>query len=221
MRTLVAWATMAVFLFAGAVFAKESGQSFFLNGPTEYKSPDGVLRMRIPVLSGAEYIVSEGFDPDDTTNDVAVLDRNEWMLAVIYTRIRADYHKDFGLIEEKVMPLDFSVAERYGPDLFQAHESMWGGIKVFETLNFRPVIDLPSDLYMLRTIGPGFDGSNKNNQRRVDVWFVRSGYLLQIVAVTNDKSKILPEHLMEHARKIARATFDHIVIDTKGTRKER
>ena len=215
MRFLLACTAAAIVLAAGSVFGEENAPFRFPDGSTEYRSPNGVLKMPVPTLSGAERVVSEGFTVGDPTNDVAFLDRSNWMLAVIYTRIRDDYRKDFGLIEERVMPLERSVAEKYGPELYQAREALWGGTRVLETLNFRPPIDLPSDIDMLRVAGPGFDGSNKNNQRRADIWFVRNGYMIQIVAVTNDTTKIPAEQLMERAQGIARSAFDKILINSE------
>lgn len=204
---IVLWASV------NPVFAEDTTFSF-PDGSTEYKSPNGALKMPVPILSGAERAVSVGFNETDPTNDVAVIDRNNWMLAVVYTHIRADYPKDFSLIEQRVMPLKLKIAEQRTPALYKVGVRTRSGIKVFEEQTFSPGLDLPGDIEFLRDAGPSFSGTNETNQRRVDIWYVSNGYLVQIIAVTNDKTGLPVDSLMSEAQAIASRAFGSILISS-------
>lgn len=184
----------------------------FPDGSSTYTSPNLALKMPVPELSGAERAVSVGFEEADPTNDVAVIDRNNWMLAVVYTRIRPDYPKDFSLIEQRVMPLKLKIAEQRSPELYKVSVQTRAGMSVFEEQSFSPGLDLPADIEFLRHAGPSFSGTNKFNQRRFDLWYVRNGYLVQIIAVSNDKTGLPVDSLMSKAQDIATSAFGNIVI---------
>ncbi len=181
----------------------------------EYISPSGALKFAVPQLSAAVEVIEE-YQPADSTAAVFFLDQNDWLVAIIYTRIRADYPKDFRMVEQRVVPTQQEMQNRYGRDTYSVDVGGNGNERYLKVVNRRPGFTGKSDLEFFRYSSGDFDPDNRCGCQRVDLHFARSGYYVQIAAIANTRTGIKREQALAKAEELAKAAFGGVQpTDTK------
>lgn len=114
-----------------------------------------------------------------STSTTVLYDENFWLIAIICTKIRADYPQDDSLLETKIYP-KLDMLEQMGKDKYKRFWETENGQKIIKELNTSPSYE------KLKELEWGFEvnGFTKSDWCRIDRHFVKNGFYFQVISFT-------------------------------------
>ena len=176
-----------------------------------YRNPSKGFSMPYPQLSDSISIKEEVYN-DDPTSTVFFLDKNNWLIGVVYTQIRPEYPKDFTLVENKIKPTQDQMMEAWGKDSYLVKVEDINGEKILVSINNSPGFSGESDLRHMSSSSGG--RSSNSDCKRVDFHLVRNGFYVQIISITNARGEIPEDQLVPTAKLNAEKTLREFKVGT-------